>query len=120
LLHKLEAFGQICCRTTVQQIAYISHCRVVALLKAGKPGPFAYLQGMRQGTLKAVSADPEKTEIAQAYRRNEQKYCAMLAKAVQGPIDAVLSPPSRMAWQAEPYRRAIAEAHRTRSILPPR
>jgi hypothetical protein len=86
--------------------------RVIALLKAEKPGPFAYLQGMRQGTLKAISTDPENTEIAQAYRRNERKYCEMLAKAVPGPIDVVLSPPSRMAWQAEPYRRAIAEAHR--------
>jgi hypothetical protein len=85
--------------------------RVIALLKAKTSGAFRYLQGMRQGTLKAISADPEDTEVARAYHRNEQKYFAMLAEAVPGPIDAVLSPPSRMAWQAEPYRKAIAAAH---------
>jgi len=85
--------------------------RVITLLKAQKPGPFQYLQGMRQRTLHAISADPEDTEIARAYHRNEQKYFAMLVEAVPGPIDAVLSPPSRMAWQAEPYRKAIAAAH---------
>jgi hypothetical protein len=85
--------------------------RVITLLKAKQPGPFQYLQGMRQGTLKASSVDPEDTEIARAYHRNEQKYLAMLAEAMPGAIDALLSPPSRMAWQAEPYRKAIAAAH---------
>jgi len=32
--------------------------RVITLLKAQKPGPFQYLQGMRQRTLHAISADP--------------------------------------------------------------
>lgn len=85
--------------------------RLIALIKAKTSGPFAYLQGMRQGTLKAVSADPEDTEVARAYHRNKQKYCKMLAEAVPGPFDAVLSPPSRMAWQAEPYRKAIVAAN---------
>src|SRR5665213_4120179 len=85
--------------------------RVIALLKAKRPGAFGYLQGMRQGTLKAIRDDPEETEAARAYHRNEQKYFAMLVEAVPGPIDAVLSPPSRMGWQAEPYRTAIAAAH---------
>ena len=85
--------------------------RVVALAKSKTSGPFTYLQGMRQGTLKAVNADPEDTEVARAYHRDEQKYVSMLARAVPGPVDAVLSPPSRMAWQAEPYRHAIAAAH---------
>ena len=89
--------------------------RVIALVKAKTSGPFAYLQGMRQGTLKAISADPEDTEVARAYHRNEQKYFTMLAQALSSPIDAVLSPPSRMAGQAEPYRKAIVAAHGGRS-----
>ncbi len=85
--------------------------RVIALRKAKDTGPFAYLQGMRQGTLKAMNSNPEDTETARAYHRNERIYFAMLAEAVPGPLDAVISPPSRMAWQAEPYRRAIMSAH---------
>jgi hypothetical protein len=85
--------------------------RVITLHKAKTPGPFRYLQGMRQGTLKVISADPEVTEPARTYHQNKQKYFAMLVDAVPGPIDAVLSPPSSMAWQAEPYRKAIAAAH---------
>ena len=85
--------------------------RVIALRKAKDTGPFAYLQAMRQGTLMAVSSNPEDTEVARAYHRNEQKYFAMLAEAMPRPLDVVISPPSRMAWQAEPYRRAIIAAH---------
>lgn len=85
--------------------------RVIALRKAKDPGPFAYLQGMRQGTLAAVNSNPEDTEVARAYHRNEQRYFTMLADAVPGPIDAVISPPSEMAWQAEPYRAQIIAAH---------
>lgn len=80
---------------------------MIALLKAKSPGPFRYLQGMRQGTLKIIRADPEDTEVAQDYHRNEQKYFKKLAQAVSGPIDAVLSPQSRFPEQAEPYRQAI-------------
>lgn len=84
--------------------------RVIALRKAVNAGPFSYLQGMRQGTLKAVKSDPEETEIARSYHRNEKFYFDLLAKAVPHPIDAVISPPSRMPGQAEPYRRAIVAA----------
>jgi len=66
---------------------------------------------MRQGTLMAINPDPEDTEAARAYHRDKQKYFKMLAEAVPGPIDAIISPPSRMAWQAEPYRAEITAAH---------
>ena len=56
--------------------------RVIALLKAKQPGAFEYLQGMRQGTLTAISANPEETEVARAYHRKEQGYFTMLAQAV--------------------------------------
>lgn len=85
--------------------------RLIALFKGKDPGPFTYLQGMRSGRLKLMNPDPEQTEAALTYHRNEQRYCAMLAKAVPGPVDAILSPPSSLAWQAEPYRRAIAAKH---------
>lgn len=81
--------------------------RVIALHKSKSAGPFGYLQGTRQGTLKAIKADPEDTEVAKAYHRNEKRYFTMLANAVPTSADAVISPPSRMAWQAEPYREAI-------------
>jgi len=85
--------------------------RVIALYKGREPGPFAYLQGMRTGSLKAVKSDPEETEVACLYHRKERTYFAMLATAIPGPVDAILSPPSGMTWQAEPYRRAIADVY---------
>ena len=85
--------------------------RVIALHKGTYPGPFAYLQGMRSGSLKVLNPDPEKTEAAGAYHRNEQQYFEKLAEAVPGPVDAIVSPPSDLAWQAKPYRDAIAAAH---------
>lgn len=81
--------------------------RVIAIHKGKNAGPFGYLQGMRSGTLKIVKADPEETEVAKAYHRNEKRYYEVLATAVPMEAEAVISPPSRMAWQAEPYRRAI-------------
>lgn len=85
--------------------------RVIALRKGKVPGAFRYLQGMRQGTLKTINSDPEQTEVARDYHRKEQGYFEMLASAVPGPIDAILSPPSSIASQAEPYRKAIAAQH---------
>ncbi len=82
--------------------------RVVALFKGKEAGPFKYLQGTRSGILKLVNSEPEKTEVARAYHRSSQEFFAKLANAVPGPVDAILSPPSDMAWQSEPYRRAIA------------
>jgi glutamine phosphoribosylpyrophosphate amidotransferase len=62
---------------------------------------------MRSGVLMRVNPDPEQSETANAYRRNESRYQNMLAEKVPSDFDAVVSPPSRMAWQAEPYRKAI-------------
>jgi hypothetical protein len=84
---------------------------VIALHKGTHPGPFAYLQGIRSGALKALNPDPEKTEVADAYHRKEHQYSKKLAEAVPGPVDAIVSPPSSLAWQAKPYRDAIAAAH---------
>jgi hypothetical protein len=85
--------------------------RVIALYRGNDPGPFAYLQGLRTGTLKRVKADPEDTEAAKNYRRNLDDYCTRLAAAIPEPVDAILSPPSDLPWQAEPYRKAITSKH---------
>jgi hypothetical protein len=74
---------------------------------------------MRSGTLKAVNPDPEQTESARKYHRNKQHYFPMLARAVPGPVDAILSPPSSMSWQAEPYRSALADRYPSAIDLSP-
>jgi len=86
--------------------------RVIALYKGRDPGPFGYLQGMRSGSLKALNSDPEKTEAAKNYHRNEQKYFENLAHAVPGPLDAILSPPSDFGWQSEPYRKKVGAKYK--------
>lgn len=81
--------------------------RVMALYRGPDAGPFAYLQGMRSGRLKLIFAEPEDSERAQSYHRNKERYFGELANAVGDEIDAVVSPPSRSPWQADPYREAI-------------
>jgi hypothetical protein len=98
--------------------AHIS-VRVVALHKGKGAGPFDYFQSMRSGLLKRLSADPEDTETARAYHRNKERYFAMLANAVPTDADAVISPPSRMPWQAEPYRQAILSKNPKAADLTP-
>lgn len=93
--------------------------RVVALFKGKEPGPFAFLQGMRSGVLKVLNPDPEKTEAAMGYRRKEGRYQRMLADKLPANFDAVVSPPSRMAWQAEPYRREICRKNPSAIDLTP-
>lgn len=80
--------------------------RVIALHRGKDAGPFSYLQAIRSGYLKAFG-DPEETEVARSYRRNERDYVEALTKAVGENVDAVISPPSRLAWQAAPYRKSI-------------
>jgi hypothetical protein len=84
---------------------------VIALHKGKEPGSFHYIQAIRQGTLRAVNRDPEKTEVARIYHANEQRYFPLLASKIKGTVDAILSPPSRLPEQSEPYRNAIAELH---------
>jgi hypothetical protein len=93
--------------------------RVIALHKGKDGGPFAYLQGTRSGLLKAIKADPEETEAARAYHRNKTHYVEMLATAMPMEADAVISPPSRMPWQAEPYKQAILERNPRATDLTP-
>lgn len=81
--------------------------RVICLHKGKEPGAFIFLQSMRSGLLMRIHSDPETSETAKAYRRNEGRYQNMLAEKMPSDFDAVVSPPSRMAWQAEPYRQAI-------------
>lgn len=66
--------------------------RVIALFKGKEPGPFVFLQSMRSGLLKRFHSDPERTEAAIAYRRNENRYQEMLAQKVPPNFDAVISP----------------------------
>jgi hypothetical protein len=85
--------------------------RVVALHKDKDPGPFRYLQGIRQGTLRILNPDPEQTAVALSYHTHKHRFFPALAAKVGGSVDAVLSPPSSLPEQAEPYRKAIAAAH---------
>lgn len=94
--------------------------QVVALHKGKDTGPFSYLQGMRQGTLNLISKDPEQTEAARSYHRNKNSYADSLANAIDGPIDAVISPPSDHPEQAEFYRQAIVAKHLVSTDLTPR
>jgi len=80
--------------------------RVVALRKGKSAGAFSYLQGIRSGVLQKL-VNWENSDAVLGYKRNLHRYCQMLANAVSGDIDAVISPPSKMAWQAEPYRKEI-------------
>jgi hypothetical protein len=66
--------------------------RVIALHKGKEPGPFQYLQGIRQGTLRAISVNPETTQVARSYHANKQQYFPLLANKVTGTVDAILSP----------------------------
>jgi len=93
--------------------------RVVVLFKGKEPGPFAFLQGMRSGVLMRLNPDPEKTEVAKGYRRKEKCYQKMLADKVPADFDAVVSPPSRMAWQAEPYRQVLCHKNPSAIDLTP-
>jgi hypothetical protein len=81
---------------------------VFALHKGKDAGPFAYLQAARQGTHKPLGIDLEKTAAAIEYKQNLPKYKAMLAAGIHEPLDALLSPPSDHPWQAEPFRKALA------------
>lgn len=85
--------------------------RVVALHKGKEPGPFQYLQGIRQGTLRRINPDPEQTAVARTYHAHKFRFFPALAAKVGGSVDAVLSPPSSLPEQAAPFRRAIAAAH---------
>lgn len=94
--------------------------QVVALYKGKDAGPFAYLQSMRSGVLKTLNTNAEDTETARTYHRREGGYQQMLADALPTDADAVISPPSRMAWQAEPYRQAIRRKNPSAVDLTPR
>lgn len=93
--------------------------RVITLFRGREAGPFAFLQGMRSGLLHRLSSDPETTETAKAYRRNERRYQKMLADEIPSDYDAIISPPSRMSWQADPYRQAICQANPSAIDLTP-
>jgi hypothetical protein len=84
------------------------NARVVALHRGRDAGPFAYLQAVRQQTHVAMGRQLNETAIARKYEALLFKYTALLAAAIQGPVDALLSPPSDHAWQAQPYREALA------------
>lgn len=64
--------------------------RVVALHKGQTPGPFEYLQGIRQGTLREFNPDPEQTAVAQIYHAREFQFFPALATKIGGAVDAVL------------------------------
>jgi predicted phosphoribosyltransferase len=86
--------------------------RVFALHKGRDAGPFAYLQAARQGTHRVLGKELEQTAAASQYNRNLSRYKANLTAAIEGPLDALLSPPSDHPWQAEPYRKALANRFR--------
>jgi hypothetical protein len=84
---------------------------VIGLYRSKKDsGPFAYLQNFRHEWLKILGKDREETEKARTYKRKvDPEYVPMLVNAIEGPVDAVLSPPSDHPWQAEPYRMNLAD-----------
>jgi hypothetical protein len=86
--------------------------RVFALHKGRDAGPFAYLQAARQGTHRVLGKDLEQMAVAIQYKQNLPRYKANLAAAIDGPLDAFLSPRSDHPWQAEPYREALANRFR--------
>ncbi len=84
---------------------------VIGLYRSKKDsGPFAYLQNFRHEWSKILGKDREETEKARTYKRKvDPEYVPMLVNAIEGPVDAVLSPPSDHPWQAEPYRMNLAD-----------
>ena len=54
-----------------------------------------------------LEKDPHITGAASNYKAMRFKYVNLLVCAANGPVDALVSPPSEHAWQAEPYRRAL-------------
>jgi hypothetical protein len=82
--------------------------RVIALHKGKDAGPFGYLQAARQGTNEAMGLQLDETAAAANYKAMLFKYKAQLVGAIEGPVDALLSPPSDHACQAMPYRESVA------------
>lgn len=76
--------------------------RVIAICKGKIPDArFVYLQNVRNGSAAG----------RREYEAMLCKYTRLLsdavAKAIVDPVDALMSPPSDYAWQAEPYREAL-------------
>ena len=68
------------------------------------------MQNFRHEWSKILGKDREETEKARTYKRKvDPEYVPMLVNAIEGPVDAVLSPPSDHPWQAEPYRMNLAD-----------
>jgi hypothetical protein len=82
--------------------------RVVALHKGKDAGPFGYLQAARQHTNEVIGLKLDETAYAESYKAMLFKYKEQLVGTIEGPIDAMLSPPSDHAWQAKPYRECLA------------
>jgi hypothetical protein len=82
--------------------------RVIALHKGKDAGPFSYLQAARQCTNEAMGLKLDETAVAAIYKAMLFKYKAQLVGAIEGPIDALLSPPSDHACQGMPYRESVA------------
>jgi len=70
-----------------------------------------YLQGIRSGTLAAVSStgDPENTAAARTYKAMLWKHTLQLATETEITPSAIASPPSRFPQHAFPYRAAFTK-----------
>jgi hypothetical protein len=75
----------------------------------GCPGGLMYLQGIRTGSLAAVSPSgrPEDAAESRTYSSLRDRHVARLTVEVSEPVLAVISPPSRHSELTLPYRDAV-------------
>lgn len=75
-------------------------------------GGLMYLQGIRSGVLTSLAKssgldNAEATAVAMTYRSMLSTFTIRLTSDIQGPVMAIVSPPSRFPFHAEPYRTTI-------------
>ena len=93
---------------------------VVALHKGRDAGPYQHFQSARRCVADSLSRPFSEAQLACLkaveegtsaieHRAMLPRRAAVLAKAVSGPFDAVLSPPSDFPEQADPFRKKMLE-----------
>ena len=81
-------------------------CKCVKEEVVSNCGKLYYLQGIRSGTLKIMSPDPEQSDYAVEYHKNCEGFAEDLSSELKNDFDLILSPPSRFDY-AEIYRNSI-------------
>lgn len=105
---------------TVTGITPEVRANVVALHKGTDAGPYQHFQAARRCVADSQTRPFSETQLeclskvrestfAIEHRAMLPRRAALLAAAVSGPVDAILSPPSDFPDQAEPFRRKLSE-----------